>query len=109
MIDEEKTISKQIEQAQNAVEQAKARLQKVKSKEAEKKRKEDNHNKIVWGGIVKKYFPECVKFDEAEMNEVLSVALASADCQQMIQKIRSRSVGNDTYQKHKSGGVVDEV
>jgi hypothetical protein len=99
MIDEEKTVSKEIEQAQKAVEQEKARLQRAKSKEAEKKRKEDNHNKIVWGGIVKKYFPDCVQLDEAEMNEILAGALASADCRQIIQKIKRRSAGYGTYQK----------
>lgn len=99
MIDEEKKVSKEIEQAEKALQQAKARLQRAKSKEADKKRKEDTHNKIIWGGIVKKYFPDCAQFDEAEMNEVLSVALATAECKQIIQKIKSRSSGYGTYQK----------
>lgn len=79
MTERSKTVSKEIEQALKAVEQAKARLQRAKSKEADRKRKEDTHNKIVWGGIVKKYFPDCVGLNETEMNEVLSVAIASKD------------------------------
>lgn len=37
MIDEEKKVSKEIKQAQKAVEQAKARLQRAKNIEADKK------------------------------------------------------------------------
>lgn len=75
MIEENKTVSKEIEQAMKAVEQAKARLQKAKYQESEKQRKEDAHNKIIWGGIVKKYFPDCVTFDEGEMNEVFQMQI----------------------------------
>ena len=109
MIEENNVLSREMELAQKAVEQAKARLQRAKSKEADRKRKEDTHNKIIWGGIVKKYFPDCVLFDEAEMNEVISSAIASADCQRTIQKIKSQSAGNSTYQKPSQGEVTDEV
>lgn len=80
MIEQIENTSRELEFAQKALEQAKARLQKAKNKEAEKKRKEDAHNKIIMGGIVKKYFPECVLFTEEELNEILSKALYSMDC-----------------------------
>lgn len=108
MIEEKKVENKEIEKALKAVEQAKARLQRAKSKEADKQRREDTHNKIIWGGIVKKYFPECVTFDEAEMNEVISVAIASTNCQQIIQKIKSKSAGYGTYQKTLQGEITNE-
>lgn len=99
MIDEEKKVSKEIEQAEKALQQAKARLQRAKSKESQKLRKEDTHRKIVWGGIVKKYFSDSILFDETEMNEILSVALASQDCKEIVQKIKSRSAGYGIYKK----------
>ena len=67
MIEENNTVSRELEQAQNVLEQAKARLAKAKSKEAERRRKEDTHKKIILGGIVKKYFPDCMFFDEIEI------------------------------------------
>lgn len=108
MIEENKEISKEMESALRALEQAKAKLAKAKSKESDRLRKEDTHNKIIWGGIVKKYFPDCVLFDETEMNEVLSSAIASPECQKAIQKIKNQSGENATYQKPLQGGVSDE-
>lgn len=107
MIEETKELSKEMEQALKAVEQAKARLARAKSKESERLRKEDTHRKIVMGGIVKKYFTDCFSFDEAELNQILSVAVASADCQREIQKIKSKSAGNSTYQKRETEVVND--
>ncbi len=108
MTEQNQSVSREMELALKAVEQAKARLQKAKSKEADRKRKEDTHNKIIWGGIVKKYFPDCAVLSEAEMNEVLSVAIASADCQRIIQKIKSQSAGYGTYQKPLQEEADDE-
>ena len=108
MIEENKAQSKELEQALKAVEQAKARLAKAKSKESEKRRREDTHKKIIIGGIVKKYFPDCQMFEEEEMNQILSVALSTQECRNEIQKVKSRGAGHSTYQKPVSGGADDE-
>ena len=99
MIEETKEQSKEMELALKAVEQAKARLAKAKSKESERLRREDAHKKIVMGGIVKKYFPDCYYFNEVEINKILSTAIASADCKSEIEKIKSQSAGNSICQK----------
>lgn len=100
MIESNKEQSKEMELALKAVEQAKARLAKAKSKESERLRKEDTHKKIVMGGIVKKYFADCYSFDEAELNKILSTAIASTECQREIQKTKSQNAGNSAYKKH---------
>ncbi len=38
-----------------------------------------------------KYFPDCYNFDEGELNRILSVALQTRECQQIISKIKSES------------------
>ena len=60
----------------------------------EKRRKEENHHKYLMGGIVVKYFPECYRFDEAELNKILRVALATNECQQMIRNIKGQNGSN---------------
>ena len=108
MIEENKELSKEMESALKALEQAKAKLAKAKSKESDRLRKEDTHKKIIMGGIVKKYFPDCQLFDEAELNQILSVALATQECQREIQKIKNTSDGNAAYQKPVAEGSADE-
>ena len=46
------------------------------------------------GGIVVKYFPECYQFDEAELNKILRVAIATNECQQMIRNIKGQNGSN---------------
>ena len=41
-------------------------------------------------GIVK-YFPDCYRYDEDELNRILSVALQTRECQQIISKIKTES------------------
>ncbi len=43
------------------------------------------------GGIIGKYFPVCYSFDESELNRIVSVALQTRECQQIISKIKSES------------------
>ena len=60
-------------------------------KQNEKKRKAENHHKYIMGGIVVKYFPDCYRYDEGELNRILSVALQTRECQQIISKIKAES------------------
>ena len=76
-----------VENAQKAYEQAKARLEKAKRKQSERQRKHETHYKCMMGGIVKKYFPECMKYEEHELNEILSAALATTECKNVIARI----------------------
>ena len=62
-----------------------------KKKQNEKKRKAENHHKYIMGGIIMKYFPGCYQYDEDELNRILSVALQTRECQQIIAKIKSES------------------
>ena len=41
-----------------------------------------------------KYFPECYQFDEVELNQILRTALATEECQQIIQNIKSENAKN---------------
>ncbi len=43
------------------------------------------------GGIIVKYFPDCYRYDEGELNRILSVALQTRECQQIISKIKAES------------------
>ncbi len=36
----------------------------------EKKRKAENHHKYIMGGIIVKYFPDCYRYDEGELNSI---------------------------------------
>ena len=80
-----------VESAQKAYEQAKARLEKAKKKQSEKQRKHETHYKCMMGGIVKKYFPECMNYEEHELNEILSAALATTECKSVIARITSEA------------------
>lgn len=51
----------------------------------------ENHHKYIMGGIIVKYFPDCYQYDEDELNRILSVALQTRECQQIIAKIKSES------------------
>ncbi len=83
--------NRELEKALQALEQAKQRVANEKKKQNEKKRRAENHHKYIMGGIVVKHFPECYSFDEGELNRILSVALQTKECQQVISKIKSES------------------
>ncbi len=91
MIEDKNDASKNLEKALQALEQAKQRVANEKKKQNEKKRKAENHHKYIMGGIIVKYFPDCYSFDEGELNRILSVALQTRECQQVIAKIKSES------------------
>lgn len=84
-------VSKDLEKALKVLQQAKQRVDNEKKKQNEKKRKAENHHKYIMGGIIVKYFPDCYSFDEGELNHILSVALQTRECQQLISKIKSES------------------
>ena len=91
MIESKNDASRNLEKALQALEQAKQRVANEKKKQNEKKRKAENHHKYIMGGIVVKYFPDCYRYDEGELNRILSVALQTRECQQVISKIKSES------------------
>ena len=91
MIETKAEVSKDLEKALRALEQAKQRVANEKKKQNEKKRKAENHHKYIMGGIIVKYFPDCYSYDEGELNRILSVALQTKECQQIISKIKSES------------------
>jgi len=90
MIESKQEASRDLEKALQALEQAKQRVANEKKKQNEK-RKAENHHKYIMGGIIVKYFPDCYSFDEGELNRILSVALQTRECQQIISKIKSES------------------
>ena len=98
MIKSKNDASKNLEKALQALQQAKQRVANEKKKQNEKKRKAENHHKYTMGGIVVKYFPDCYRYDEGELNRILSVALQTKECQQIISKIKAESRENTPTQ-----------
>ena len=98
MIENKNEASKELEKALQALEQAKQRVANEKKKQNEKKRKAENHHKYIMGGIIVKYFPDCYHYDEDELNRILSAALLTKECQQVISKIESESRETTTPQ-----------
>ena len=90
MIESKNDTSKNLEKALQALKQAQQRVANEKKKQNEKKRKAENH-KYIMGGIIVKYFPDCYRYDEGELNRILSVALQTKECQQIISKIKAES------------------
>ena len=91
MIENKVEVSKDLEKALKVLQQAKQRVANERKKQNEKKRKAENHHKYIMGGIIVKYFPDCYSFDEGELNRILSAALQTKECQQVISKIESES------------------
>ena len=91
MIENKNEASKNLEKALQALKQAQQRVANEKKKQNEKKRKAENHHKYIMGGIIVKYFPDCYHYDEGELNRILSVALQTRECQQIISKIKAES------------------
>ena len=91
MIENNNEVSKDLEKTLQALKQAQQRVANEKKKQNEKKRKAENHHKYFMGGIIVKYFPDCYRYDEGELNRILSVALQTRECQQIISKIKAES------------------
>jgi len=91
MIESKQEVSKNLEKALQELQRAKQHVANEKKKQNEKKRKAENHHKYIMGGIIVKYFPDCYSFDEDELNRILSIALQTRECQQVIAKIKSES------------------
>ena len=66
MIENKEEVSRNLEKALQALEQAKQRVANEKKKQNEKKRKTENHHKYIMGGIIVKYFPDCYSYDEGD-------------------------------------------
>ena len=98
MIESKQEVSRDLEKALQALKQAQQRVANEKKKQNEKKRKAENHHKYIMGGIVVKYLPDCYRYDEGELNRILSVALQTRECNvtqasqcRYIAKIKSES------------------
>ena len=91
MIETNVEVSKELEKALQELQRAKQRVANERKKQNEKKRKAENHHKYIMGGIIVKYFPDCYSFDEGELNRILSAALQTKECQQVISKIKSEN------------------
>ena len=87
MIDNIDRNNRALEEAIKNAEQAKARLANERKKQNERRRKAENRHKYMMGGIIVKYFPQCYHFEESELNRILSAALATRECRQMIEEI----------------------
>ena len=109
MIENLITKDKSTETAERQLEQARARLADKQKKENEKRRRAENHHKYMMGGIIVKYFPECYHFEEAELNEILSKALYSADCKEIIKRIKARCSQTVNTEKNHAGNGSDEM
>ena len=72
MIESKNDASRNLEKALQALDLAKQRVAN------EKKRKAENHHKYIMGDIIVKYFPDCYRYDEDELNRILSVALRTS-------------------------------
>ncbi len=93
MIDNVDGNSRALEDAIKNAEQAKARLANERKKQNERRRKAENRHKYMMGGIIVKYFPQCYRFEESELNRILSAALATWECRQMIEEIEQTAGG----------------
>ena len=87
MIDNVDGDSRALEDAIKNMEQAKARLANERKKQNERRRKAENRHKYMMGGIIVKYFPKCYHFEESELNCILSAALATRECRQVMDEI----------------------
>ena len=91
MIDNIDGNNRALEEAIRNAEQAKARLANERKKQNERRRKAENRHKYMMGGIIVKYFPRCYCFEESEMNRILSAALATKECRQIIDEIERKA------------------
>ncbi len=88
MIDNIDGNNRALEEAIKNAEQAKARLANERKKQNERRRKAENRHKYMMGGIIVKYFPpRCYRFEESELDRILSAALATRECRQAIDEI----------------------
>ncbi len=110
MIENNNEVSKDLEKTLQALKQAQQRVANEKKKQNEKKRKAENHHKYFMGGIIVKYFPDCYRYDEGELNRILSVVLQTRECQQIISKIKaeSRETAHWEHSSFKEQGIDRE-
>lgn len=72
MIENKNGANRNLEKALQALEQAKQRVANEKKKQNEKKRKAENYHKYIMGGIIVKYFPDCLLFLISQNKEIHS-------------------------------------
>lgn len=94
-----------MDRAAKILEQAKARYEEEKRKANAKRRKAENHHKYMVGGIIVKYFPDCYKYEESELIEILSAALSTRECKAAIARVRKAA---DMDEGHDGSGYADD-
>ena len=97
MIDVPETKPASLIKAEEKAAKANNYLKVQKKKANEEKRKKDTHNKIVWGGMVQKFFPECIYFEKHELERIMKSAFNSEQCKTEI--IRIKNTCNNRIQK----------
>jgi len=90
---EEVDNSERVSRAKERAEQLKARYLEEVRAASKKHRKLENHHKYMMGGIVAKYFPECYKFEEEELDKILKAAMDTQDFNRKVEEVK-RSAGN---------------
>ena len=89
MIDVKEAKPASLIKAEEQLQRATNHLKEEKKKANEEKRKQDTHDKIIMGGIVKKYFPECIYYEQHELERILKAALSSEQCKTEIIRIKN--------------------
>lgn len=92
-----------MDRAMRSLEQARARYEEEKRKANAKRRKAENHHKYMMGGIIVKYFPDCYQYEESELNEILSAALAAEECKAAVKRVQAAAEGSMDAEKDGSG------
>lgn len=85
---EEIENSESVNKARERMEQSKARYADTVRAANKRKRTIETHHKIVMGGIVAKFFPECYNFEEQELLKVLDAALKTADFKRAVDEVK---------------------
>lgn len=86
--------NKQLENAEEQLRRAQANLAEAKRKQNADKRKAENHQKYIMGGLCVKYLDDAYLYEEHELDQIISSAIHSRECQNAVSKIRNQSAGN---------------
>lgn len=92
-----------MDRAMKSLEQARARYEEERRKANAKRRKAENHHKYMMGGIIVKYFPDCYQYEESELNEILSAALATEECKAAVERVQAAAADSMEAEKDSSG------
>lgn len=100
--------NKQLENAEEQVRRAQANLAEAKRKQNADKRKAENHQKYIMGGLCVKYLDDAYLYEEHELDQIISSAIHSRECQNTVAKIRSHANGNAIPQQTVPGNSDED-